>query len=574
MIDSLTAPVEGIAGQPVRIAWTISNQGDTLTTEPAWTDRIYLSTNYSLDGSDIPVGSRVRQESLTIGESYQDSLDIILPPFATGNYILIFKTDDGNVMYEHEGEGNNIFTTQLLIIQADPSDLVVTDIVSPDTIVAGEAVTIEWNLRNTGENMANGITGEAVFLSADSLLDQTDIRLGVVENSIRLAPGGETQRIFEAFADNLSMGNYYLFVQADLKNNIHETDEQNNIALSPAQITVTVPTLNLGETYPDSLSSSQRKYYRITVPDSLAGETLLVSLAGAEQAVNTLYLRHGAVPTPVNYDFKYDRPVSGTQEVVVPELLAGDYYVLVTGQDQGNPDQAIAITTRIIPFELLMVDASQGGNSGMVTVKLEGAKFTSGMNITLEDVALGTIMATRYELKNSLLLYATFDLRGAATGLFDVKLEKTDGSTASLPEGFEVVTGLIKGLTIQSGGGNNQGQPGTKGFVCCDRELDFSGVTTIGDYLPANTRINRIVSMTFYVENSSNVDIPVPARYLISLEGAPLGFSVAELEENKQEVYLLFREEDGPEHILRPGATGTVTLYTKAVTRLRFQMIE
>jgi len=578
VIDSFSAPVTGIAGQPLRIAWTISNQGDTVTTQAAWTEKVYLSTNYTIDGNDLPIGTRIQQRSLAVGGSYRDTLAVFLPPDAEGNYVLIFKTDDRTAIYEHEGEGNNVAAAQLLVTRADPADLVVTDIQAPDTMVAGEPVTIDWTLLNQGEHLAGGYTGEGVFLSADSLLDAEDIRLGTDERPIRLAPQGTVKRSLTAFVDNLALGSYYLLVEADLKNNIYETEEGNNTAVAAYRVTVTVPVLPLGTTVTTSLPDDRRKYYRLSVPDSLAGETLLVSLKGEEQAVNTLYLRHGNVPSPVTYDFKFNLPASADQEIVVPELKAGDYYVLITGQFPGESPQTISLSTRLIPFEVRVVDANQGGNSGMVTVKIEGAKFTKGMTITLTAATLGTITAARYELKSSLLLYATFNLRGAAEGQYDVRLTKTDGSAAALPEGFKVVQGMVKGLTIQTsaeGGGNGQGgSSATKGFVCCDRELDFTGVTKIGDYLPPNTRINRIVSMTFYVENQGNVDIPIPERYLISLDGAPLGLSVNELGENKQDAFLLFRETDGPEHVLRPGAKSAITLYTKAVTRLRFKMIE
>jgi hypothetical protein len=577
VIESIDVPAAAVAGQPIQVVWSIANQGDTVTLEPSWTDKFYLSDNFTLDGGDIPLATRIQRRSLEIGSSYQDTMEVFLPSNAEGNYVLIFKTDDRNTLYEHNGEGDNVIANQILVTRADPSDLVATNLSAPDTIVAGESIDISWNLFNQGDNLATGFTSEAVFLSTDDQLDVGDVRLGTLEKTIRLAPLGETERGLSAFADNLALGTYHLFVQADLKNNINETNEENNISKSDRLVIVTVPDLPLFTTVSDTLLNERRKYYHIAVPDSLTGETLLISLDGEDNAVNTLYLRYGDVPTPVNYDLKFNIPVSPDQEIVVPELQAGDYYLMMTGQVPEKQEQLVSLSTRLIPFELRLVDASQGGNSGMVTVKMEGAKFTNDMTISLENPELGSISAVRYEWKNPLLLYATFDLRDAPVGMYQAMLEKPDGNTAELAEAFEVVPGLVKGLTVKSGagGGSNQGGPATgKAFVCCDRELDFSGQTVIGDYLPANTRINRIVSMTFYVENTGNVDVPVPERYMISVEGAPLGLNVKELEEEKLDAFLRFQEKDGPEHVLRPGARSVVTLYTKAVTRLRFRMIK
>ncbi|MEX2564679.1 MAG: CARDB domain-containing protein [Cyclobacteriaceae bacterium] len=573
--EKLDVPILAVSGQPVSVHWEVSNQGDTVTTANSWSDRLYLSTNFLIDGVDPMIGSQVQERILGVGEIYQDSLQLMIPPDAEGNYVILLRSDDTHTMYEHKGKANNVAFRQILVSKADPSDLIIQTIDSPDTLVAGDPVTVSYQLQNIGENMANGLTSEAVYFSLDSLLDVTDIRLGVVDGNIQLGPMAETTRTLTSFANNLSPGSYHVLVQADIKNNINETNKENNLSQRLGRIEVVVPQLILGVERVDSLANGLRKYYRIHVPDSLEKETLLVELRGSEEAVNTMYLKYGDVPGPVNYDLKFGNPLSGNQEIVVEEMVPGDYYVLVTGQDKLASSQTIGIKASIVPFELRTVDASIGGNSGMVTVKLEGGKFTSDMVVSLERSNGEPIKAARMEWKNSILAFATFDLNGVPVGLYDVKLTKPDGNTAVMQNGFEVVPGIIKGLTVRAGLDNGSGgQSVTKAFVCCDRELDFDGVTAIGDYLPANTRPNRLVSMTFYIENNSNVDIPVLNRYLISMDGAPLGYTVAELEENKQEVFLEFKEPDGPEHILRPGSRSEITVYSRAVLPLRFQMIE
>ena len=91
---------------------------------------------------------------------------------------------------------------------------------------------------------------------------------------------------------------------------------------------------------------------------------------------------------------------------------------------------------------------------------------------------------------------------------------------------------------------------------------------------PSFTRPNRTISITILFANAGNVDIPIPVRFLVSLEGAPIGLSVADLDLGIEELKLEFKEINGPEHVLRPGANGSVTIYTKAIRPLSFKLLD
>ena len=56
-------------------------------------------------------------------------MEVFLPNNISGNYIVIFKTDANNNMYESGQGGNNNFAyAGLNIIQSPSSDLIVSDI--------------------------------------------------------------------------------------------------------------------------------------------------------------------------------------------------------------------------------------------------------------------------------------------------------------------------------------------------------------------------------------------------------------------------------------------------------------
>ncbi len=414
VVEKFETPILAVSGQPITVHWEVSNQGDTVTTANSWSDRFYLSTNFIIDGGDRVIGSKVQQRVLGIGEIYQDSLQLTIPSDAEGNYVILVRTDDSNTMYEHNGKSNNVVFRQILVSKADPSDLIISAINSPDTLVAGDPVTVSYKIQNIGENIAAGFTSEAVYFSTDSLWTSRISGLGLWREIYSL---GLWLRRLEALPDlptTSPQGSYYLLVQADIKNNINETDKENNVGQRLGTVEVVVPQLVFGEERVDSLVNGLRKYYRVHVPDSLEKETLLVELMGSDEAINNMYLKFGDVPSPVNYDLKFGNPLSGNQEIIVEEMMPGDYYILVTGQNKVAPSQTISIKASIVPFELRTVDSSIGGNSGMVTVKLEGAKLTRDMVVSLERSGVDPVKAARLEWKNSILAYATFDLEWGA----------------------------------------------------------------------------------------------------------------------------------------------------------------
>lgn len=281
---------------------------------------------------------------------------------------------------------------------------------------------------------------------------------------------------------------------------------------------------------------------------TLDGHTLL--------GINELYLSHGAMPTRSNHQFSFSNPFTSDQAIVVPEILEGQYYLLAYGNTThapANGKQLIDLKAEIIPFAILDVEAEKGGNSGNVTVRIDGAKFTPDMEVRLHDATLGTIVAHTLTFINSTRVFATFNLAGAPLGFYDVEAEKTP-EVAALDDGFEIVAG---GAGTVTGSG-----PGSGGFFCNIVNVGTDQNLQQNIAHPASIRVNRVAPITIQFGNDGDVDIPCPARWLISLRGAPLGFTVDELSEGKQELYLMFQEVGGPPGILRPGASSSFTVYT------------
>ena len=83
--------------------------------------------------------------------------------------------------------------------------------------------------------------------------------------------------------------------------------------------------------------------------------------------------------------------------------------------------------------------------------------------------------------------------------------------------------------------------------------------------MPARVGIGNIFPITIVFGNGGNVDIPVPTRFIVSEDSVPVALSIPDLANNSQQIYLEFREQNGPANVLRAGATGTITIYSKGI---------
>jgi len=539
-ITTFEAPNQGYSGQPIQVEWTVTNNGAGPTNK-SWTDKIYLSTDFEIDEyDDLKLYGEKITNSLDTGETYSFSVNVPLPMSAEGNYILLIKTDNNDIQYEHNAEDNNIASSLITITRPLPADLVITDIVAPDNAKAGKSVYVEWTVQNTGTNPAKGVMQDIVYFSEDEIWDINDAVLGTVEYNINLAPLSSETRGLNAQLNNVKTGDYHVIVRTDSKNNIYESDEDNNELTSSNKVSVNVDELKLYVLTHDTLGANTYTYYRIEIADSLTNETLLLTLNGNDDTgTNELYIKYGESPTRNEYDDAFDNPFTGDQEVVVPNMIPGTYYVLVYGN---LSDQPVELYASILNFEIRSIETDEGGNTGSVTSIIEGAKFSPDMELFLERGDI-KIHASQIQFIDPTTVHATFDLTDAELGFYDVVAVDSLENIAILFNGYTVVQGTEYML-----------------------ETNFE--------YPASTRPGALVVITLQFGNGGNVDIPTPIRSMVSRFGAPLGFSINDLKYFYKDLYIEFNEPGGPEGVLRPGAISSVTVYTRAVRRLLFKIMK
>ncbi|MBO9566091.1 MAG: hypothetical protein J7621_25170 [Niastella sp.] len=542
VVAKFTVPDEGFAGQPIKVKWTVKNDGSGITNKSSWTERVYLSKDINWDKQDRTLGTFIRSSALSAGAQYEDSLEVFLPENDLGNHVLIFRSDINDNVYEHGAE-ENIATALITIVKDNLSDLVVTDVQIPASGIAGSEVIVRWKLKNVGANPARGFLQQNVYLSADTTKDVSDILVARAPIRINLAPNAVIDQAQPMSLKGVALRDYYALVHTDVLNNIAESNDENNLTPSAQPLGVTVEELEFDNEKQGTLRPEGTLYYRLEVADSLAGESLLITLQG-DTAVgdNAIFVRANAVPDMAVHDFAGEVPYQANQEIIIPALKPGTYYLMINGRMRTGTTQPVKVKASVLHFEIRSVEAAEGGNTGVATVLIKGSKMNGVTAVRLRN-ATGTITAESVQIIDPVSLYARFDLNGAAAGTYDVVAVHENGDSTALEQGFTIVAGAATQLTTNV-------------------------------ISPPNTRPSNVLSIQVEFANTGNTDIINPVVRLTSLGGAPIALKPADLVNAGKELTLTLQEPGGPAGRLRPGAKGTVIVYAKATTVLGFMLMD
>ncbi len=107
-------------------------------------------------------------------------------------------------------------------------DLVVSNIGSPTSAIAGNNLSFKVTVKNQGNATATAST-TGIYLSLDGTLDNNDQLLGTVNNTQISSGKTNTQTFTRTLDSTLKAGNYYLLVKADNSNGVVESNEGNNV---------------------------------------------------------------------------------------------------------------------------------------------------------------------------------------------------------------------------------------------------------------------------------------------------------------------------------------------------------
>ncbi len=560
-MDSTVASV-----QPVMVHWSVANTGSGVTNTTSWYDAVYISGDTLLDAGDRRIGTYMRNDTLSPGASYSDSLEVVIPEVSGPHYVFV-KSDYSNRVFESGKESNNEARFPVSVTTPPPADLIVLNVTAPDSTVPGESITISWTLKNIGSNKAKGLLRDAIYLSVDTVWSVSDPMVGKQDRIVNIPPGGTLFRSMDidvahlidadeqgntpgetGFAGGraplplasltektpaIVEGSYYCLVRTDIRNTIYESSNANNTGRSDSVISVSVPLLTPDTTVSGMLKQGEKKYYRF---NTSFGQTLVLSLKSSDNnAANELYLRYGEAPTRSLYDYGTNKPFSPDQEISVSSTEDGVYYVMLFANSLSGGSETYELSIRSVKLEILSVHSNKGGNTGRVTLKITGSRFDNNTFFMLKKCDnTDSVLNAKIQYINSSSVFCTFYLDGAGLGLYNLKCRDFSGNSFVLDSSFTVEKTKIQPLGFQVS-------------------------------YPERILVNRAGMISVYFKNKSNIDVKNPLLLVRadSRSGTSVGRSIDELRNNWNEIGVVLMEEGMDDAILRPEAEGNVYIYVR-----------
>ncbi|MEP6674236.1 MAG: hypothetical protein ABJA78_03750, partial [Ferruginibacter sp.] len=260
----------------------------------------------------------------------------------------------------------------------------------------------------------------------------------------------------------------------------------------------------------------------------------------------------------------YSTPNYGNQDIVMTSVTAGVYYISIRCVTANPPIQNITVKAIKLPFAILSVQSTSGGNTGNVTIKINGSLYVNGMTAKLTKSGT-TITSSAVYFVNSTSVFATFNLQGKPLGIYDVTLIKPDTAMTTLASGFSIVNanngGLITGGDINTGPGNGNA-PG------CDpgAASGLNSQLVVEMVIPDQVLGGWVFVIQINYSNPTNVDIPAQIKTLYSERDIKMALTPEGVAGNNGStaLFLELTEQNGPPGIIRAGGSGTINVYTKA----------
>lgn len=276
-INSANLPSVLLAGQTLLIEYDVSNTGEVNVGTDSWVDGVYL-TSMPTASRDVIIDSGIlltqvlNNRQLTTGDRYSVSVNVTVPYSVNELMYIVIVVDINENLGDAskiEGSSYSLTMTPISIEDGPLSDLIILPTSDSLSFRGGEPAMIPYTVQNKGENSAMGLWYEAIYLSADALLDAFDTRLKSIASIRQLSINESYTQSAEVFVPyDLTTGAYYMFFKVDVSNHISELNETNNIGQKVVMIEETVSTdiiLASVTASPTNLEYGSGKYILILV---------------------------------------------------------------------------------------------------------------------------------------------------------------------------------------------------------------------------------------------------------------------------------------------------------------------
>lgn len=156
-----------------------------------------------------------------------------------------FTGNDGFEYVIQDPEGNRDTASVSITVTPVFADLVVSQVQTSVSVISGQPFTVTWAVNNQGSQGTDVPEWyDRIYLSATSIfIPQQAIQLGDFQNFSYLSPG-EGYLNTKNFTMPLGFeGEYYVFVESDIRRQLPESNENNNRGRSASGIDVNLPDL-------------------------------------------------------------------------------------------------------------------------------------------------------------------------------------------------------------------------------------------------------------------------------------------------------------------------------------------
>ncbi|HDQ46328.1 MAG TPA: T9SS type A sorting domain-containing protein, partial [bacterium] len=462
-----------VPGAQVNASLTVRNQG--LTTAGAHQSALFLSEDAEIDEATdirlttISFESLAPGETRTVNRAFTVPLTLTPGTYFAGAWVDYVEGDPAGNVAESDEDNNRGVTSQTITVAGNAPDLLWTILNVNSTVwtVGGPEVTGFLTVRNQGQLTA-GAHYARLYLSDDQKSDKTtDTPLGGELHFDALAPATTQTLPFSFPAPSLPSGTYYIGAFVDSREEIVESNEDNNKRVATQIITVVNHTASL----PDLVWTELRF---IPQTDWLVGSQVTATLTVTNQGAGPAGSHHarifltgnttigdaddtplGISPIPVGMLAPGESRQVTQTFTVPPDQLAGTYYAGAYVDVNFEVDEGAAeannsgISTQFIKVIRYLPDLTG------VSLQHSPTELTVGDNISVSLTARnqGQIAADAHDSD----IYLSKDLiLDPATDIFLTRLNFTSsilaGNTATrsrtlplpnVPEGTYYVGAII-----------------------------------------------------------------------------------------------------------------------------------
>ncbi len=330
-------------GGSLTVSYSVRNQGTATVTE-TYTDRLYLSSNLTIDAGDVLLGaSHGHTADLAANALHAHSQTVTIPPtLPPGSYHLLVEADALGTVTE-SNDVNNV-TAIPLTVTASTKDLVIVGLAASNgSVVAGGSLTVSYSVKNQGSATVTETYTDRLYLSANSTFDAGDLLLGAshghTSDLAANALHAHSQTV--TIPPTVAPGPYHLLVQADALGAVAESNDVNNVTAIP--LTVTASTKDLVIVGLATSSGSVAAGGSLTVSYSVKNQG---SATVTETYTDRLYLSAnstidaGDLLLGASHGHTSDLAANGlhahSQTVTIPPTVApGSYHLLVQADALG-----------------------------------------------------------------------------------------------------------------------------------------------------------------------------------------------------------------------------------------------